>query len=324
MPEIGARAEHLERAVVAAPGYFERAAPEALAGVVSDPALAPGDAVGEYRVLREIGRGGMGVVYLAERPDVGLRAAVKVLTGPIGDAALDAEAALFYAERRHLAALAHPNVARLYDAGQTADGRPYFAMEHVDGETVTAYASRHGLGFADRVALFSQLCEAVRHVHGRGLVHGDVTPRNVLVADDDEGRPVVKLVDFGVAAQWRGAQAPLPGRPFTYAYTAPEIIVGGAPTPASDVFALGTILGELLAGVSGTPAALRAVVVQATRREINTRLPTVADLLADLRALSRHTPEPPSPWGAARASVLAASVLGGALAVAAATRWAGR
>jgi len=305
---LGDRAERLAWAFSAAPEaeFMDRPAAESFASCVADPALAPGSGVGAYRIVREIGRGGMGVVYLAERSDVGLRAAVKVLSGPVArDEADDPDVRRFLDERRHLAALAHPNVARLYDAGRTDDGRPYFAMEHVDGEPLTAYADRRGLGLRDRLALFEQVCGAVQHVHGRGLVHGDVKPENVLVADDDEGRPVSKLLDFGVAARWRaggdgaGTTSPPAWRPFTYGFAAPEIVAGGEPTPAADVFALGKVLYELTRSPTrrGVPAAvteaLRSTIVRATSDDATRRPATARDLLAQIRALPWDAPPPP-------------------------------
>lgn len=328
-PEYAERVRQLARALDVAPraDFLARPAAETFAAHVADPALAPGDAVGEYRVVRELGRGGMGVVYLAERPDVGLRAALKVLSGPVADAALDPDAERFLDERRHLAALAHPGVARLLDAGRTGDGRPYFAMELVEGEPVTAYADRRRLGLRDRAGLFAQLCEAVRHVHGRGLVHGDVKPDHVLVADDDEGRPVAKLVDFGVAARWRGeSPPPLPHRPFTHAYAAPELVAGGEPTPASDVYALGVVLRDLLDGApprGGLYRRLRSIADRATGSAVGHRPASAVDLLAEVRAaLSSGTehPEPPALSTPALLGVVAAS----ALVVAVVARAAGR
>lgn len=334
-PSLGERAARLAQAARDAPeaGFLSRPAAESLAARVADPALAPGDTVGDYLVVREIGRGGMGVVYLAERSDVGLRAALKVLSGPVVDGeAGDPDAERFLAERRHLATLTHPNVARLYDAGYTADGRPYFAMEHIDGEPVTAYADRRGLGLRDRLALFEQVCAAVRHVHGRGLVHGDIKPENVLVADDDEGRPVAKLLDFGVAARWRTRSAgpggdgergapPSGWRPFTYRFAAPEIVAGGEPTPASDVYALGVLLRELTptSRCRREPAAvvarLRSVTERATSRDVGHRPATVADLSAELRALPWHMPSTPrsETWAFGAALGTLAAVAGAAV-----------
>lgn len=299
-PDLGERATRLAWAFSAAPeaDFLSRPAAESFAACVADPALAPGDTVGDYRIVREIGHGGMGVVYLAERSDVGLRAAVKVLSGPVvASEAEDPDAQRFLDERRHLATLSHPNVARLYDAGHTADGRPYFAMEHVDGEPLPAYADRRGLGLRDRLALFEQVCAAVRHVHGRGLVHGDVKPENVLVADNDEGRPVAKLLDFGVATRWRSwgdgaiGAPPSTWQPFTVGFAAPEIVAGGEPTPASDLYSLGVLLRELVLPPASRSApravvdALESLIERLTSVEIGRRPPTVADLSAELRTL---------------------------------------
>ena len=324
-PGLGERAARLAQAVCDAPeaGFLSRPAAESLAARVADPALAPGDTVGDYRIVREIGRGGMGVVYLAERPDVGLRAALKVLSGPVVDGESgDPDTERFLDERRHLATLTHPNVARLYDAGYTADGRPYFAMEHVDGESVTAYADRRGLGLRDRLALFEQVCAAVRHVHGRGLVHGDIKPENVLVADDDEGRPVAKLLDFGVAARWRGVtggdgasgDARASWQPFTYGFAAPELVAGGEPTPASDVYALGVVLRELASPSMGrrepvVAGAVRLLVERSTSDVVGCRPATAYDLLAQVRTLTRQAPPAPRvetwTWGLGSLAALA-------------------
>ena len=329
-PEYASRAEVLARAFDVAPeaDFLSRPAAETFASHVADPALARGDVVGAYRVVRELGRGGMGVVYLAERPDVGLRAALKVLAGPVtDDLVLDPDLERFCEERRHLAGLAHPGVAQLYDAGRTDDGRPYFAMEFVEGDPITAYADRRRLGLRDRAALFVQLCEAVRHVHGRGVVHGDVKPDNVLVADDDEGRPVAKLLDFGVAARWRDAEAlradsraPVPHRPFTFAYTAPELVAGGVPTPASDVYALGVVLRDLIDGAPKSRDGLRpplgALAARASSPNVGRRPVSVADLLAETRASLRTEPQrslAPMPstalFALVAASMLAAAVV---------------
>ena len=329
-PEYAGRAGALARALSVAPGddFLARPAAEVFAAHVADPALGSGDAVGAYRVVREIGRGGMGVVYLAERPDVGLRAALKVLAGPVaGDDALDPDLERFCEERRHLARLGHPGVARLYDSGRTADGRPYFAMELVEGEPITAYAERRRLGLRDRADLFLQLCDAVRHVHGRGVVHGDVKPDNVLVSDDDEGRPVVKLLDFGVAARWRdgpGPASPLAHRPFTYAYAAPEVVAGGVATPSSDVFALGVVLRDLVDGApasaDGLAVRLTAIASRATSHALGRRHAMVADLQAEVRAATAaaHAPSAAPVSGLtllafAAASALAAAVVARAL-----------
>ena len=279
------------------------------------PALAAGDVVGAYRVVREIGRGGMGIVYLAERDDLGLRAALKVL-GEHGVPAPDQsgaetqpdpmpdDARRFHAERRHLARLSHPGVPRIYDAGRTEAGVPFYVMELVEGLPLDEYAGER-LGLVARVLLFAQLCEIVRHVHDRGLAHGDLKPANVLVQDGEppvgnrKPQPVVRLVDFGVseeiASGSRGDGSN--SHPFTPAFAAPEIYDGGAPSVAADVFALGAVLGDLVASCPERPSGrfrrsqsrevaaipLLAVVTRATRPSPADRYESVGDLLADVR-----------------------------------------
>ena len=137
-----------------------------LEDVVPPPTLA-GRVVGPYRVIRELGRGGMGAVYLAERDDVRRRVALKAVRGNL---AAPEHRARFLFERRALARLEHPNIARLLDAGLADDGTPWFAMELVDGQAITAYADRHAVNAPGRVALFAQACEAVRHAHERLVV----------------------------------------------------------------------------------------------------------------------------------------------------------
>ena len=278
--------------------------PDAPTAPLASP-LAAGETVGAYRVVREIGRGGMGVVYLAEREDFGLRAALKVLDEPIscdGAASTTSDNALrFDAERRHLARLSHSGVPRIYDAGQTAAGLPFYAMELVEGVPLDEHVRDRGLG--ERMGLFVQLCEVVRHVHARGLAHGDVKPANVLVQEDEPPvgartpRPVVRLVDFGVAEETVGPPVPGP-RPFTPAYAAPEIFAGAAPSVASDVYGLGAVLGDLVTSCperpphpsrSGTQPhepdtmPLFDVVIRATQPAADERYGSVDALLADVR-----------------------------------------
>ena len=273
--------------------------------------LVAGDTVGTYRIVREIGRGGMGVVYLAERDDIGLRAALKVLDEPVlpSDGGTTTpvhvfdDARRFHAERRHLARLSHPGVPRIYDAGRTGTGLPFYAMELVEGLPLDEYVEARGVGLVGRLRLFVRLCEVVRHVHDRGLAHGDLKPTNVLVQDGESsagrGRPVVRLVDFGVSEEITdGPRDDGPGsRPFTPAYAAPEVYAGAAPSVAADVFALGAVLGDLVASCPerprgfgfGRPSRAAAamplfdVVARATRPTAAERYGSVDDLLADAR-----------------------------------------
>lgn len=263
-----------------------------------DDGLRPGDAVGPYRIVREIGRGGAGVVYLAERDDIGLRVAFKLLWNPFSrplpsdrsDRAGSErvrERERFHAEQRSLARLRHSGIAQVYDAGETTDGRPFVVMELVEGVPVTD-AARH-LSVPGRVRLFGDLCDAVYHVHVRGLAHGDLKPANVLVRRDDAGRPVLKVVDFGVATPVRGAApdaspSSVGAPPLTLAYASPERRSGALPSVASDVYALGVLLGEMFMASAlrasedaraSTLSPIAAVVRRATTVDSRGRYPDV-------------------------------------------------
>ena len=176
----------------------ERAAPDFLASPTNDLLRAPpapevGRRIGAWELVEEIGRGGMGVVYLAERreADFDQRAALKVMRTAADDALL----AAFQRERQVLAGLEHPNIARLLDGGSTAEGLPYFAMEYVEGRPIDQYCDAEGLAIHDRLALFLEVCAAVGHAHRNLVVHRDLKPAHVLITA--EGRP--KLLDFGIA-----------------------------------------------------------------------------------------------------------------------------
>lgn len=206
--------------------------------------------VGPYHVLSELGDGGMGVVYLAERADEQFqkRVALKVVKR-----GMDASHILnrFRQERQILAGLEHPHIARLLDGGVTTDGRPYFVMEYVDGVPITVYCDRKRLSIEERLRLFRQACAAVQYAHQNLVVHRDLKPSNVLVASDGG----VKLVDFGIAkllnADPSVQAAPLTStgfQPMTPEYAAPEQVRGEVITTATDVYALGILLCELLTG----------------------------------------------------------------------------
>ena len=206
--------------------------------------------IGPYKLVRELGRGGMGTVYLAERADIGRRVALKVLRDGLRSSSREQR---FLSERRILARLTHPNIARLLDAGVTAEGTPYFAMEYVEGEPIDRYADAHRLTIRERLALFQTVCEAVQYAHRNLLVHRDLKPSNILVAEDEHGRPLVKLLDFGIAKLLAEDATDTPQtrtglRPMTPEYAAPEQVRGEAATTATDVYALGVLLYELLTG----------------------------------------------------------------------------
>ena len=214
------------------------------AGVLDAPAPGP-ETVGPYRVVGVLGEGGMGVVYLAERDDLGSRAAVKVLR----DAALSpARRERFRREEQILAGLDHPAIARLLDADVLADGTPYFVMEYVEGVPITHHVRARGLSVAERLALFRDVCGAVAAAHRQAVVHRDLKPSNVLVTGD--GR--VKLLDFGIAKSIErigDADLTVTGlRLMTPAYAAPEQLRGEPVGVYTDVYALGALLYEVLTG----------------------------------------------------------------------------
>ncbi len=231
--------------------------------------LAEGTRVGPYRIAGEIGRGGMGAVYRAERADGTFEKAVALKLVKLG---MDTDAVLrrFRDERRILAGLDHPHIARLLDAGAAADGRPYLVMELAEGAPITAYAERRGLDVETRLALFEQAVEAVQHAHRRLVVHRDLKPSNILVTEAEDGTPCVKLLDFGIA-RLLGAEAEATRsevRFLTPEYAAPEQIDGGSVTTATDVYALGAVLYELLTGrrPGSAPVAPGAAVADPVRR----------------------------------------------------------
>jgi serine/threonine-protein kinase len=211
------------------------------------PASAlPSTRFGPYRITGLLGEGGMGVVYLGERDDLGSVAAIKILR----DAWLSpARRDRFQSEQRTLAQLNHPAIARLYDADALPDGTPWIAMEYVDGVPLTDYCERRGASTAERLRLFRTVCEAVQHAHRQLVIHRDLKPSNILVTADGG----VKLLDFGIAKQLESVDLPADQtqtglRLLTPAYAAPEQIRGGRVGIYTDVYALGVILYQLLTG----------------------------------------------------------------------------
>lgn len=228
------------------------------------PFQRPMKRVGPWRLVRIIGRGGMGAVHLAERDDGQFqqRAALKLIRHDLGPAAQKR----FLSERQILAQLQHPNIAHLLDGGVTEDGSPYFAMEYVDGTPLDVYCNANGLDVEARLRLFRQVCDAVQFAHRNLIVHRDLKPGNILVTERGTGTqtrgttgtgtgPHVKLLDFGIAKALEGADANAAGLtrtgeggPMTPSYAAPEQVEGLPITTATDVYALGVVLCELLTG----------------------------------------------------------------------------
>jgi len=209
--------------------------------------------IGPYRLLQLLGEGGMGEVWLVEQTQpVRRQVALKVIK-----AGMDTRQVVsrFEAERQALALMDHPAIATVFDGGTTPEGRPYFVMEYVKGEPITTYCDRQRLTTAERLALFTQLCQGVQHAHQKGVIHRDLKPSNVLVTIQDN-RPVPKIIDFGVAkatAQHlteRTLFTELGVMVGTPEYMSPEQAeMGGLDIDTrTDVYALGVVLYELLAG----------------------------------------------------------------------------
>jgi serine/threonine-protein kinase len=213
-----------------------------------EPETVPVSPIGPYRVVREIGRGGMGTVYLAERADDQYRKRVALKLLPSWSAADEHHVRRFIEERQILAALEHPDIARLLDGGVTSAGLPWFAMEYVEGAPMDQYCDTRRLSIERRLELFRRVCAAVAYAHRNLVVHRDLKPGNILVTPDGG----VKLLDFGIAkllGDDAGAALTQPGeRLMTPLYASPEQVRGGPVSTASDVYALGVLLYELLCG----------------------------------------------------------------------------
>ncbi len=252
--------------------------------------------LGPFRLLEPIGRGGMGAVWLAERADgqFAQRVAIKLVRSQWDENELHAR---FRAERQMLADLRHPNIASLIDGGVTADGKPWLALEYVDGVDLCRYAERRRLDLRQRLALFLTVCSAVTHAHARLIVHRDLKPSNILVRDDG----MVKLLDFGIAKLIDAPAAQATAiRAFTPEYAAPEQIRGEPVTTAVDIYTLGLLLYELLTGRGpyalddATPSAYeRAALEQTPTRPSQAVAREAAEgaSAAELAAQRRLTPQ---------------------------------
>jgi eukaryotic-like serine/threonine-protein kinase len=213
------------------------------------PELPAPEHIGSYKVVSEIGRGGMGVVYRVERGDKEYKKSMALKLVKRG---MDTDEILtrFRHERQILASLEHPNIARLYDGGATDDGRPYLVMEYVEGETITTYCDNRRLTTDERLRLFITVCKGVRFAHQNLIVHRDLKPSNVMVTNNGD----VRLLDFGIAKLLQPSldeEVPHTGpsmQLITPGYASPEQIDGGNITTASDVYSLGIILYELITG----------------------------------------------------------------------------
>ncbi|MGE0439361.1 MAG: tetratricopeptide repeat protein [Gemmatimonadales bacterium] len=270
----------------------------AAGALLGEPADRIGSQLGPYRITGVLGAGGMGVVYLAHREDVGAQVALKVLRDP-----LSADATRrFLQERRVLARLRHPGIAQLFDAGTDPDGAPWFALELVDGKPLPAHCAETGASLRERVRLFRLVCDAVGYAHRQLVIHRDLKPSNVLVTSAG----AVKLIDFGVAEADAdpGADG---ARALTPAYSAPEQLRGEPASVSSDVYSLGVLLHELVTGRrpanAGTPPwppapgdgsldqrDLESICRTALAADPAARYPSVEALERDLDRLLRELP----------------------------------
>ena len=301
-------------------GFLDSSAAAFAAGLVAAEALADeseslrGVEVGAYRLIHELARGGMGTVYLAERADGQFeqRVALKLIKRGMDTDEIHRR---FRSERQILARLSHPNIARLLDGGVTANGQPWFAMEYVDGPPITTYCDEHRLDIAGRLRLFADVCEAVRYAHQNLIVHRDLKPSNILVTADGG----VKLLDFGIAklldeAPGDRSQLATGLRAMTPEYAAPEQVRLDPITTATDVYALGAVLYELLTGrraqafsrltpteiervicdidivAPGVGTDLDTIILKALQKDPVRRYPTAEALLEDLRRYEAGLP----------------------------------
>jgi serine/threonine protein kinase len=260
----GSRAQHMLDTL---PKLETSRAPKVLR--FDDSGHAPGTQIGPYRLTRRLGVGAMGVVWLADRPERGAWLQVALKFAHMAPRREDLLARLSR-ERQLLAALDHPNIARLYDAGVTAEGQPYLVLEYIAGRVLDAHCSALRLPLRARLQLFSQLVSAVAHAHDRQIVHRDLKPANVMVTAEG----TLRLLDFGVGRLLTDGIPPAlqlsvaTGRPLTPAYASPEQVLGEPVGFASDIYSLGVILYELLCGVSpyryrhGSNRALREAILE--------------------------------------------------------------
>jgi serine/threonine protein kinase/tetratricopeptide (TPR) repeat protein len=305
---LQSRVEALLKANDQAEGFLEpsfRRPERSLGGLVGEE---PGDRIGRYKLLEQIGEGGCGVVFMAEQEEpVRRRVALKIIKPGMDSKSVIAR---FEAERQALALMDHPNIAKVFDAGATESGRPFFVMELVRGVKITDYCDRNSLTTEERLKLFIQVCHAVQHAHQKGIIHRDIKPSNILVTNTLEGEPLPVVIDFGVAKATTNQR--LTDKTL---FTAFEMLIG---TPAymspeqaaltsvdvdtqSDIYSLGVLLYELLTGFTPFDTGellkagldeIRRVIREQEPARPSTRLSKMTT--ADLTTVAQHrNAEPP-------------------------------
>jgi len=256
------------------------------------PSLEQGDDMGPWRVGEVIGSGGMGEVYKVSRRSESFEQIGALKLARTKDSKYLRR---FELERRLLAKLEHPNIGRLIDGGQTAQGGPYMVMEYVSGQPLTTYAAEKNISQKDRLNLFSQLCKAVAHAHGRLVLHRDIKPANILVGENNQ----IKLIDFGVAGNIDQDGNASDAAPLTRAYAAPEQLEGQAVSVATDIYALGCVLHELLTGKRASNAQdidgslsedLKAIIRTSMQPKPVERYESVASLQTDIEHFQKAEP----------------------------------
>ena len=298
--------ESLLNAYEAAGGFLET--PPICQGVTLDEtpiAEGPGTVIGRYKLLEKIGEGGMAVVYMAEQEQpIRRKVALKIIKLGMDTRQVIAR---FEAERQALALMDHPSIAKVFDAGATDTGRPYFVMELVTGVSITEYCDKNNLSTKDRLALFLQVCNAVQHAHQKGIIHRDIKPSNVMVTHHD-GKPVPKVIDFGIAKATNQKltektlftrYAHIIGTP---AYMSPEQaeLSDLDIDTRSDIYSLGVLLYELLTGTTpfseeelrqGGYIEMQRVIREQEPAKPSTKLSTLGDTLTDIAKHRSSTPD---------------------------------